>query len=141
MFVSMRLGPLVRLLAGVAVVAVLVFGVLVAGSAGSSPNRNTPTPTPPASASAVADVGSSVFHVARTQGNGLNMRGCPEVGCTRVGWIADGGAFAATCSINGTPVNGDRTWLRGSAAGVTAYVSRYYLDPTTTTVPACGAKG
>jgi hypothetical protein len=141
MFVSMRLGPLVRLIAGVALVAVLVFGVLVAGSVNSAPNNTTPTPAPPANSAAAAAVRSLVFHVVQTQGNGLNMRGCPGVGCARVGWIADGATFTATCSILGTAVNGDRTWLRGWAAGRSGYVSGYFLEPTTATMPACAANG
>lgn len=140
MFVSMRLGPLVRLLCGVALIAVLVVGVLSAmGSAQQAPA--TTAPTTASSASAAAAVGPSVFRVARTQGDGLNMRGCAGTSCARVGWIAEGAAFTAGCSMIGSSVHGDRTWMRGTAHGQTGYVARYYLDPAGSLLPACGAKG
>lgn len=142
MYLSMRLGPLVRLLAGVAVASVIVFGVLAARTpAHSSPN--TTPPAAPASSALAADVGPSALHVVRTGGTGLNIRDCQRTTCARVGWVAEGGSFAATCAVQGTAVHGDKTWLKGTANGHAGYVARYYIagpvgagagDP----VPACG---
>jgi hypothetical protein len=130
------------LLAGVAVVSVIVFGVLAARTpAHSSPN--TTPPAAPASSALAADVGPSALHVVRTGGAGLNIRDCPRTTCARVGRVAEGGSFAATCSVPGSAVHGDKTWLKGAASGRAGYVAKYYIagpagagaaDP----VPACG---
>jgi hypothetical protein len=137
MYLSMRLGPLLRLLAGVAVAAVLVFGVLAARApAHSSPN--TPSPAAPASSALAADAGPSAFHVTRTNGTGLKIRECPLLTCKPVGVMADGGSFGATCAVPGSVVHGDGTWLRGAAGGQAGYVARYYLAGSGSVVPACG---
>jgi hypothetical protein len=142
MYLSMRLGSLVRLLAGIAAVSVIVFGVLATRTpAHSSPN--TRPPASPASSALAADVGPSALHVVRTGGTGLNIRDCPKVTCARVGWVAEGGSFAATCAVPGSVVHGDKTWLKGAADDRDGYVARYYIagpagagaaDP----VPVCG---
>jgi hypothetical protein len=132
-----RWTPMVQLMAGIALIMVFIVGVLVAGSPTSASHDTRPRPASSVSVAAKLP-GAEVFHVTRTLGNGLNMRSCAGVGCALVGWIADGGTFTATCSVIGTPINGDRTWLRGVAGGRSGYVSHSYLDPMTT-MPACGA--
>src|SRR5437879_4736496 len=113
MYVAMRLGPLVRLLAGVAVVTVLVLVVIMA----QAPAHGPATPS-----STLAVAGAlPLFRIARTDGGGLNIRGCPSSDCARVGWVGEGGSFTADCSVTGRAEHGDVTWLRGTVGGHIGY--------------------
>lgn len=138
MYVAMRLGPLVRLLVGVAVVTVLVLVVIMA----QAPAHGTGGPATPSSTLAVAGA-LPLFRIARTDGGGLNIRGCPSSACARVGWVGEGGSFTADCSVTGSAEHGDVMWLRGTVSGHIGYAARYYLipagaDPTVVVgVPAC----
>ncbi|HEX4704147.1 MAG TPA: hypothetical protein VH352_18615 [Pseudonocardiaceae bacterium] len=141
----MRLGPLVRLLAGVAVVSTLVIGLLMAHQPAQGAQQNqgpASTPVPTAVRAAAAEVRPLVFHIARTAGQGLNVLRCARSGCGRVGWVNEGGSFTVTCSSVGDAVHGDTTWLYGDVHGQSGYVALYNLDATggasaTTMVPAC----
>jgi hypothetical protein len=130
MYLSLRLGPLVRLLTGVAVVSAVVFGLFAVRAPAHSAPATTPPAPPASSARAAADVSSSVFRVAHTHGEGLNVRDCPSAACAKVGWLPEGTSFGATCAAGGTDVRGEPTWLRGTANGSTGYVARHYLATT-----------
>jgi hypothetical protein len=140
MYVAMRLGPLVRLLVGVAVVSALVLVVIMA----QAPAHGSGGPATPSSTLAAAAGALPLFRIVRTDGGGLNVRSCPSSTCARVGWVGEGGSFTVDCSVTGSAEHGDVTWLRGMVGGRTGYAARYYLVPTsaavdnqTTGVPAC----
>lgn len=133
MYVAMRLGPLVRLLVGVAVVSALVLVVIMV----QAPAHGAAAPS-----STLAAAGAlPLFRIARTDGGGLNIRSCPRSSCARVGWLGEGGSFTVDCAATGSAVHGDMTWLMGTGAGRTGYAARYYLAPAAANpadgVPAC----
>ncbi|MEU0532065.1 hypothetical protein [Amycolatopsis tolypomycina] len=137
MFVVLRPGVLVRVLAATAFAAVLLF--LLLGGLASGPAGTSGT-SPPSSAGGGGDplarTAPAPYVVAGTGKSGLNIRSCAAATCRRVGWVAEGGTFQAECWTHGTPASGDDRWLRGSAAGRTGYAAGHFLRGDG--VPECG---
>ncbi|RZQ61979.1 SH3 domain-containing protein [Amycolatopsis suaedae] len=140
MFVALRLGLVIRILA----VAALLVGVLVLllvgaqSSPGASP-RQTPVAPP---VDVRAEQPSAVeFPVARSASDGLNIRECAAVTCRKSGVLRPGDSFTGQCWVRGGEVDGDNLWLRGESG----YVSAHFLDDPvgaffndkTAAVPAC----
>jgi hypothetical protein len=131
MLVLLRLGILVRVLAVVAVV-VAVVALLLVGRAPTGTNFQVPG-TAPISIDAAGKSGP--FRVVNTGNEGLNVRSCPDSACPKVGWIREGGEFAAGCWRQGTAVSGDRKWLSGTVNGKAGFASAHYLEGAP--VPSC----
>lgn len=142
MYITVRPGALVRLVAVVAVaVTVAVIVGLFASGGPSSRSGSSSGVAPPAASLAVslagaADVRPVAFRVTGTAGGGLNVRGCPRAACSRVGWLPEGGSFGVVCAAAGGVVHGDATWLAGVVDGVAGYAARYYLVPAAGVDPA-----
>ncbi|WP_103347516.1 hypothetical protein [Amycolatopsis sp. CA-128772] len=137
MFVVLKLGVLVRVLAGVAVGGFLVFLVLGGLRAGAAdPPGTTTAPNPAAGGSDLLARTAPTPYVVSGTGSGLNVRSCAASTCRRVGWIAEGGTFAAECWTHGTPASGDDRWLRGTAGGSTGYAAAHFLRGSG--APECG---
>ncbi|MET9002636.1 hypothetical protein [Amycolatopsis sp. NPDC004169] len=137
MFVVLRPGVLVRVLAATAVAAVLLF--LLLGGLASGPSGSSGTsPANPAGGGGdlLARTAPTPYVVAGTGKNGLNVRSCAAATCRRVGWVAEGGTFEAECWTHGTPASGDDRWLRGTTAGRTGYAAAHFLRGNG--APECG---
>lgn len=137
MFVSLRLGVLIRVLAAVGLIGAVVTLLISAGTA--------PRVTP-AAPSSVPHIGVEVtneprvivYRVAGTGGVGLNVRACAKAACPKVGWLAEGSTMRVTCWRSGSAVSGERKWLRGTVDGAEGFASAHYLRPRTTfTTPEC----
>jgi len=136
MYVTMRPGFLVRLLAVVAVVVAVIVGLFVSGVPSSRPGSPTGGAPPAASLAAAADVRPLAFRISGTAGVGLNVRDCPRSACSKVSWLPEGGSFAVVCAAGGGAVHGDVTWLAGVVNGAAGYAARYYLVPAAGVDPA-----
>lgn len=137
MFVVLRPGVLVRVLAATAFAAFLLFvvlGGLVSGEEGA-PASQPADPTTSGS-DLLARTAPAPYHVAGTGKNGLNVRSCAAATCRRVGWVAEGGTFEAECWTHGTPASGDDRWLHGTAGGRTGYAAGHFLRGSG--APECG---
>ena len=137
MFVVLRPGVLVRVLAATAfaaVLLVLLLGGLTSGTAGSP---GAPAANPAAGGSdLLARTAPTPYRVAGTGRNGLNIRSCAAATCRRVGWVGEDGTFAADCWTHGTPASGDDRWLHGTAGGRTGYAAGHFLRGSG--APECG---
>jgi hypothetical protein len=136
MFVVLRPGVLVRVLAATAFAAFLLF-VLLGGLTSGEEGATGPRPADPtAGRDLLARTAPTPYLVAGTGKNGLNVRSCAAATCRRVGWVADGGTFEAECWTHGTPASGDDRWLRGTAGGRTGYAAGHFLRGSG--APECG---
>ncbi|MEU3273900.1 hypothetical protein ABZ639_23935 [Saccharomonospora sp. NPDC006951] len=138
MFVSLRLGLLVRAL----LVAAAVAGVLVlALSAGSRIGASQPDGdrgSPAGSVLAKNAPAGTNYRVMGTDGAGLNVRACPDADCVKVGWVGEGDRFVADCWQRGAVVAGNPMWLSGSVEGRSGFAAGHYLRPDTGVgAPAC----
>ncbi len=133
MFVVLRPGVLVKVLAATALAAVLL--VLLLGGLASGPDGSSGAP-PPADPGLLARTTPATYVVTGTGKNGLNVRSCAAAACRRVGWVAEGGTFEAECWTHGTPASGDDRWLRGTAAGRAGYAAAHFLRGSE--APECG---
>lgn len=141
MFVSLRLGVLVRLLLAVAGVAGVLAVVLTAVPAPRVTEAGTPEPAVQGPGLPAERVEAD-YRVRGTGDEGLNVRACPAVHCARIGRIGEGQTFAVTCWRSGTAVNGETRWLRGTVDGRDGFASRHYLRAHTGQgVPACARRG
>jgi hypothetical protein len=136
MFVVLRPGVLVRVLAATAFAAFLLF-VLLGGLTSGEEGATGPRPADPTAGSdLLARTAPTAYLVAGTGKTGLNVRSCAAATCRRVGWVADGGTFEAECWTHGTPASGDDRWLRGTAGGRTGYAAGHFLRGSG--APECG---
>jgi hypothetical protein len=138
MFVVLRPGVLMKVLAATGFAAFLLFlllGGLTSGPAGSS----GPPPANPAAGGSdlLARTAPTPYVVAGTGKNGLNVRSCAAATCRRTGWVAEGGTFEAECWTHGTPASGDDRWLRGQVDRQhTGYAAGHFLRGSG--APECG---
>ncbi|WP_310971481.1 MULTISPECIES: hypothetical protein [unclassified Amycolatopsis] len=133
-FVVLKPGVLVRVLAATAILAVALF--LLLGGLVSGPPGSSGTPPPDPAGDLLARTTPVPYVVTGTGRHGLNVRSCAASTCRRVGWVAEGGTFEAECWTHGTPASGDDRWLRGTAAGRTGYAAAHFLRGSGT--PECG---
>lgn len=141
MFVSLRLGVLVRLLLAVAAVAGVLALILTAAPAPRDTEVGTAVPERQSSRTA-ADRGAADYRVSGTGDAGLNVRACPAVRCATIGRIEEGATFRVTCGRRGASVKGEVTWLRGTVAGRDGFASAHYLRADTgRAVPPCALRG
>lgn len=142
MFVSLRIGVLVRLLVAVAAaVGVLVLALTAAAPAPRDTEVGTAVTATQGPRSASDRVGVD-YRVRGTGSAGLNVRACPAVDCAKIGRIEEGATFRATCRRRGTAVGGEVTWLRGTVDGRHGFASGHYLRANTTRgVPPCTEHG
>jgi len=134
MFVVLRPGVLVRVLAATAIAAVLLF--LLLGGLASGPAGAPGTPPADPAGDLLARTTPAPYVVTGTGKTGLNVRSCAAATCRRVGWVAEGGTFEVACWTHGTPASGDDRWLRGTAAGRTGYAAAHFLRGSG--APECG---
>jgi hypothetical protein len=137
MFVVLKLGVLVRVLAGAAVAGFLVFLLLGGLTSGSAGSPATPAPNPAAGGSDLLARTAPTPYVVTGTDSGLNIRSCAASTCRRVGWVKEGATFAAECWTHGTPASGDDRWLRGTAGGSTGYAAAHFLRGSG--APECGS--
>ncbi|MEV7097847.1 hypothetical protein AB0M80_33860 [Amycolatopsis sp. NPDC051045] len=137
MFVVLRPGVLVRVLAATAFAAFLLFVLLGGLNSGEAGAPGSP-PSDPAGGGSdlLARTAPTPYLVAGTGKNGLNVRSCAAATCRRVGWVAEGGTFEAECWTHGTPASGDDRWLRGTAGGRAGYAAGHFLRGSS--APECG---
>ncbi|MDQ7802832.1 hypothetical protein Q5425_03765 [Amycolatopsis sp. A133] len=137
MFVVLRPGVLVRVLAATAFAAVLLFLLLGGLASGPAGAPGAPAADPAAGGSdLLARTAPTPYLVDGTGKSGLNLRSCAAPTCRRVGWVAEGGTFQAECWTHGTPASGDDRWLRGTAGGRTGYAAGHFLRGSG--APECG---
>lgn len=132
MFVVLRPGVLVRVLAATAFAAALLVLFLGGGGLKSGASGTPSTATP----SVLASIAPTSYVVVGTSKSGLNVRSCAAATCRRVGWVGEGGTFLAECWTHGTPASGDDRWLRGTADGHTGYAAAHFLKGSG--APECG---
>ncbi|MET8849156.1 hypothetical protein [Amycolatopsis sp. NPDC004625] len=136
MFVVLKFGVLIRVLAVAAVAGFLLFLLLGGLSPGAADSPGTTAPNPAAGGSDLLAREAPTPYVVTGTGNGLNIRSCAASTCRRVGWVADGGTFVAECWTHGTPAAGDDRWLRGTAGAGTGYAAAHFLRGSG--APECG---
>jgi hypothetical protein len=132
MFVVLRPGVLVRLLAATAFGAVLLFLLLGGLTWGTAGSPGAPPADPAGGSDLLARTAPTPYLVTGTGKNGLNVRSCAAASCRRVGWVREGGTFEAECWTHGTPASGDDRWLRGTAG----YAAGHFLRGSG--APECG---
>ncbi|ASR33894.1 hypothetical protein BAY61_01570 [Prauserella marina] len=137
MFVSLRLGLLVRvLLVAAAVAGVLVLALSAGSQIGASQSGDRGSPT--GSVLAKNAPAGTNYRVMGTDGAGLNVRACPDADCVKVGWVEEGDRFVADCWQRGAVVGGNPMWLNGSVDGRSGFAAGHYLRPDTGVgAPAC----
>lgn len=137
MFVSLRIGSFVRVLAVVAL-AVAAAALALGWHARPGASQDGARATVPETTQSRETSAEARYRVSGTDGAGLNVRACPDVDCIKVGWLAEHDVFVGECHQSGSPVSGDLRWLRGDVDGRTGFVAAHYLRAEgTSRVPTC----
>lgn len=128
MFLSLRVGVFIRVVVVAAAVAATLMLLLTAQSSPSTgPVDARDTDGKPQAVQATGQPAEVRYYVDGTDGQGLNVRTCPSVKCTKAGQLGEGELYAAACWKTGSPVGGSTRWLAGNVDGREVFAAAHYL--------------